>query len=90
MDINLRGFRQGIIEDEEENDTCTDLEEEDLQRKKGQAVAAVFQRISPIDLISVESWIEIQSLELLECITKLQRENNYFQQQVEELQKKSK
>ncbi len=89
MDINLRGFRQGIIEDEEENDnTYTDLEEEGLQRKKGQAIAAVFQRISPIDWTSVESWIEIQPLELLESVTKLQRENNYLQQQVEELQKK--
>jgi len=86
MDINLRGFRQRIIEDEEKNDTCTDLEEEDLQRKKERAIALSLQRF---DWTTVGSWAEIESLDLLEQrITKLQRENNYLQQQVEELQKK--
>jgi len=85
MDINLRGFRQKIIEDEEENDTCTDLEEEDLQRKKERAVALSLQRFN---WTTVGSWAEIESLDLLECITKLQRENNCLQQQVKELQKK--
>jgi len=88
MDINLRGFRQGIIEDEEENDTCTDLEEEELKRKKEQVIAVSLQRISHFSEATIGSLIEIELLDFSERITKLQRENNYLQQQVEELQKK--